>query len=52
MPRGKNFMERSARPLTATDEDFTALLEAHLAPNAVHPQEIELQRIRPNPFQP
>jgi ParB family transcriptional regulator, chromosome partitioning protein len=51
MPRAKNFMERSARPLTATDQDFTALLAAHLAPNAIYPQEIELQRIRPNPFQ-
>ncbi len=51
MPRAKNFMERSARPLTATDQDFTALLEAHLAPNPTHPQDIEIQRIRPNPFQ-
>ena len=53
MAEGKKpkFMTRDARPRMATDEDFAVLFERELAARPGIPQDLPIDRIRPNPFQ-
>ena len=45
------FMTRDSRPRMARDEDFAALFERELAARPSIPQDVPIERIRPNPFQ-
>lgn len=45
------FMTRDAKPRMATTEDFAALFERELNSRPTIPQDIPVDRIRPNPFQ-
>jgi len=51
MPRPKNFVNRDARPQSATEADFEALFVRHTTPQRTDARDISIDRIRPNPFQ-
>lgn len=45
------FMTRDAHPRMAREEDFVALFERDLTAHPSVPQDLPIERIRPNPFQ-
>jgi ParB family chromosome partitioning protein len=51
MRRTKNFVNRDARPQSATEADFEALFARHAPARQSELGDIAIDRIRPNPFQ-
>lgn len=51
MRRTKNFVNRDARPQSATEADFEALFARHAPARQTELGDIAIDRIRPNPFQ-
>ncbi|HEX6288124.1 MAG TPA: ParB/RepB/Spo0J family partition protein [Herpetosiphonaceae bacterium] len=51
MRRTKNFVNRDARPQSATEADFEALFARHASARQTELGDIAVDRIRPNPFQ-